>query len=160
MAQFLGGLGGLAATAAATGWLMVSFGTAAIKDDVGTIRNDLNSIRTSLESATNAFKSADKDGIVRLGDAERRLADQISGLRTDLGGLRSDLSSTSKAMFTLRDQLGDFQKQLAVRQVNFGDPKVMQYLADALVKAGVDGSKIVIVPIDPASIGTEILRPK
>jgi hypothetical protein len=151
MGQFVGGLIGIALFVIGVGWGMVSFGTGAIRDDVGNMRTDLNSIRTSLEAATTTFKNADKDGILRMGEAERRLADQIAGLRTDLVGLRSDLSSTTRTMTTFRDQLGEFQKQMQIRQVSFNDPKVMQNFAEALKKAGADGSKIVIVPIDPST---------
>jgi hypothetical protein len=151
--QFFGGLATLVVAGAGIAWGMMAIGTEAIKNDVGNMRADLNSIRTSLETATAAFKNTDKDGVLRLGEAERRLADQIGGLRTELAGLRSDLTSTTKTMTTFRDQLGEFQKQMQVRQVSFNDPKVMQNFADALKKAGADGSKIVIVPIDPSTFG-------
>jgi hypothetical protein len=141
--QFFGGLATLIVAGFGIAWGMVAFGTGAIKD--------LNSIRTSLESATTAFKNADKDGVLHLGEAEKRLADQIGGLRIELVGLRSDLSSTVKTMSTFRDQLGEFQKQMQLRQVSFNDPKLMQNFAEALKKAGADGSKIVIVPIDPST---------
>jgi hypothetical protein len=140
--QFFGGLATLIVAGFGIAWGMVAFGTGAIKDDVGNMRADLNSIRTSLESATTAFKNADKDGVLHLGEAEKRLADQIGGLRIELVGLRSDLSSTVKTMSTFRDQLGEFQKQMQLRQVSFNDPKLMQNFAEALKKAGADGSKL------------------
>jgi hypothetical protein len=154
MGQFVGGLLGIAGFVLVVGWGMVAFGTGAIKDDVGNIRTDLNSIKTSLETSTKAFQNADKDGILRLGESERRLADQIAGLRTDLVGLRSDLSSTTKTMTTFGSQLAETQKQMQLRQVSFNDPRMIENLAAALKKAGVEGGKIVIVPLDPSTFVT------
>jgi chromosome segregation ATPase len=89
-----------------------------------------------------------------------KFAEQMQALHGDLNNLRTDIKSlgtdlkyfsdrvegVNKSVTGLDAHLGRLDAQLASFQATWSDPKA---LAESLKKAGVEGQKIVIVPLVP-----------
>lgn len=130
------------------GWLLFSWTTSSLREDVGVIRQSIV-----------ALQGSDKEGAVRIREVDLKLVEQISGLRITIASLDSrfanfdsKIDGLNKNIDALAGRLGEMQKQAELQRASLSDPEKLKILAEMLKKFGAPNDRIVILPLEALAI--------
>jgi hypothetical protein len=174
--QIISAIGGLLIGATVLTSTFINTATDGIKENVRGLRDDLNLHRQTL----HLMQAANQDAALRVRDAELRLSSEISQFR--LGMERFSAQSTSleskigqidtklvsyentivkymasheslvRSMDALSVKITEMEKIAAARQIRINDPVFLDNFRSALIGAGLDAGKVIVIPFDPTAV--------